>query len=235
MSLAFAFVRGPFLVARGRLVSAGCATVVLLAGLDHIRWLGGGSGAGKTTVARGLAERYGASIYSADATIRVHSAKLGPTAAPLLAAFRRMNMDERWVQRDPWEMYRTFPWFQGEGFDLVIEDLRSLPTNTITIAEGFRLLPRLVRPLLSRPSNALWLIPTPEFRRTVFAERDPSEQFWRRTTDPELALANLLRRDELFSETIATDATRNGLTCIPVTGGLTTEAMLAAVAGRFCL
>lgn len=86
-----------------------------MAGLDHIRWLGGGTGSGKTTVARQIAGQYGLSIYSADAAIRVHSYKLSATAAPRLECFRRMSMHERWVQREPGDMYRTFPWFHGEG------------------------------------------------------------------------------------------------------------------------
>jgi hypothetical protein len=206
-----------------------------MATLNHIRWLGGGSGAGKTTVAHQLAGHYGLSIYSADAATRVHSFKLSATAAPLLECFRRMSMDERWVQREPGDMYRTFPWFHGEGFDLLIEDLESLPTNTITLAEGFRLLPHLVAPLLPRPTDGVWLIPTPDFRRAVFAERDPSGAFWRRTTDPQLALANLLARDELFSNSIAADATCHGLVTIAVDGELTVEATVAAVAEQFAL
>ena len=108
----------------------------VVARLDHIRWVGGGTGAGKTTVVRRLAERSGLSIYGADETIRVHSSKLSATAAPLLDRFRRMSMDERWVLREPVEMYRTFPWFQGEGFELLIEDLESLPTGSITRRRG---------------------------------------------------------------------------------------------------
>jgi hypothetical protein len=83
---------------------------------------------------------------SSSAAIRVHSLKLSTAAAPLLERFRSMSMDERWVLREPVEMYRTFPWFQREGFKLLIEDLESLPTGSIIIVKGFRLLPYLVRP-----------------------------------------------------------------------------------------
>lgn len=120
---------------------------------DHVRWIGGGTGAGKSTLARRLAQRHGCSIYSTDATIGAHSDRLSAGAAPMLEAFRRMDLDQRWVLRHPTEKYRTFPWFHGEGFDLLIEDLRALPTNGITIVEGFRLLPRLVRPYLANPSS----------------------------------------------------------------------------------
>ncbi len=55
--------------------------------LEHVRWVGGGSGAGKTTVTRLLAGRVGARLYSTDATIGVHSDRLEPAEAPLLECF----------------------------------------------------------------------------------------------------------------------------------------------------
>ena len=206
-----------------------------MAELDHIRWVGGGSGAGKTTVARRIAEQSGLRIYSTAATIGVHASKLSEAAAPLTAGFRRMGMDERWVLREPREMYRTFPWFHGEGFELLIEDLHALPTDRITLVEGFRLLPHLVRPLLAAPAHAVWLIPTPGFRREVFAARDPSQAFWLRTTDPERALANLLVRDELFTDAIAAGAVRDGLTTVVVDGRQPIDPTVAAIADQFDL
>ena len=206
-----------------------------MAGLDHIRWIGGGSGAGKTTVARRLAEQFELPIYSTDATIGVHASKLSEAAAPLLASFQRMSMDERWVLHEPREMYRTFPWFHGEGFELLIEDLHALPTDRITLVEGFRLLPHLVRPLLAAPAHAVWLIPTPGLRRDVFAARDPSQAFWLRTTDPQRALANLLVRDELFTDAIAAGAVRERLTTIAVDGSQPVDRALAAIADQFNL
>jgi len=105
--------------------------------LGHVRWIGGGSGAGKTTLARRLAGRSGLRLYSTDATISAHSRRLSQAEAPLLATFRSMSVDERWLQQEPATMYRTFPWFHGEGFDLVIEDLRELPRDKIILVEGF--------------------------------------------------------------------------------------------------
>lgn len=206
-----------------------------MAALDHTRWLGGGTGAGKTTIARLLAERGGLSVYSTDAAISMHGSKLAPAEAPLLDRFRRMSMDERWVVREPDEMYRTFPWFHGEGFDLLVEDLRRLPHDHIVLVEGFRLLPDLVGPLLSDPDDAMWLLPTPSFRQSAFATRQGSDAFWLRTSDPKRALDNLLARDEIFTTELAVAAARNGLRTLGIDETRDADLTAAIVADQFGL
>ena len=58
-------------------------------------------------------------------------------------------------------MLETFHWFRGEGSGLIVEDLLRLDGEPGVIAEGFRLLPRLVKPLLAVPvtSAAVWSSP----------------------------------------------------------------------------
>ena len=69
--------------------------------LQHIRWIGGGSGAGKSTVSRQLAEKHGLRLYKCDEMQSSHSARSNPADHPLLHAFLAMTMDERWAQRTP--------------------------------------------------------------------------------------------------------------------------------------
>lgn len=204
-------------------------------GLAHVRWIGGGSGGGKTTLSRMLAERFACRLYSSDTTIREHSARLGPAEAPLLDAFLRSDADERWVQRDPVTMARTFHWFDGEGFDLIVEDLRRMPNDRIVLAEGFRLLPRLVQPHLSDRRHGAWLVPTPQFRREAFLRRRGPEAFWAATSDPERALANLLERDRMFTDALADQAAQAGLTLVPVDGTRTPDELAAELAMRLGL
>ena len=201
--------------------------------LDHVRWVGGGSGAGKTTVARSIAERFGLEFYSTDSTLSVHSERLGPTEAPLLKQFRQMSLDERWVQRDPTTMYATFPWFHGEGFELLVEDLHSMPTNRPLLVEGFRLIPHLVRPLVSDPKHAAWLVPTPEFRLATFSQRQGFDAFWERTSDPEQALSNLLERDRIFTDEIALDARQHQFKVIRVDSTQTVDDVVIELVSLF--
>ena len=140
-----------------------------------------------------------------------------------------MDMDERWVNRSPAVMLETFHGFQGEGFDLVLEDLRALPADPPVLAEGFSLLPRLVAPLLSGPRQAVWLLPTPEFRRAAFESRGSTWAIPTRTSDPQRALANLLARDQLFTEQLRAQARAARLQTVDVDGSLDVTESVARV------
>lgn len=126
----------------------------------HVRWIGGGSGAGKSTIARKLADEHGLRVYSSDATLGDHIRRSDAVHHPLIHAFLAMDMDERWVDRPPSVMLETFHGFQGEAFEFIVEDLLALPGDPPILAEGFRLLPRLVAPLRSQLDQAVWLLPT---------------------------------------------------------------------------
>lgn len=124
--------------------------------LRHVYWIGGGSGAGKSTVARRLAARYGCRLYLTDDVMPDHARRAAPEDCPYLAEFVAMDMDTRWLTRSPETMLETFHWYRGEGFDLIVEDLLRLPGDSPVIVEGFRLLPHLVKPLLTVPGQAVW-------------------------------------------------------------------------------
>jgi hypothetical protein len=185
--------------------------------LEHVRWIGGGSGAGKSTVGAHLAHNFGLQLYSSDDTIRSHGSDPGQDA-PLMAQFAALTMDERWLLRDAGTMLRTFPWFAGERFERLVSDLAALPILPTTLAEGFRLLPRLVFPLVATARHAVWLIPTIEFRESAFRGRDETAQFWLGTSDPPAALLRLQERDRLFTEAVLREADELGLKTIPIDG-----------------
>jgi hypothetical protein len=200
------------------------AEAALRARLRHVYWIGGGSGAGKSTIARRLADRYGWRLYATDDVMRDHARRTTPEGAPFLHKFIAMDMDERWVNRSPETMHETFHWFRGEGFGLIVEDLLRLPQETCVIVEGFRLLPRLVKPLLAVPRHAVWLIPTPEFRQAAIHGRaTPGEGFIWKTSDPERAGRNIAQRDRMFTKRLYEETARLDLRAIKVKTTMTED------------
>src|SRR5690348_1846343 len=108
-------------------MDAGVETAALRAQLRHVYWIGGGSGAGKSVIARRLAARHGLRLYATDDAMADHGKRIRREDSPFLSAFVAMDMDERWVNRSPEVMLETFHWFRGEGFDLIVDDLIRLP------------------------------------------------------------------------------------------------------------
>jgi hypothetical protein len=199
--------------------------------LQHVYWIGGGSAAGKSTIAHRIAAQHGLRVYATDDMMADHAGRSSPEDCPLLHKFIAMDMDERWVNRPPKTMLETFHWFRGEGFNLIIEDLLRLTSEPAVIpgviVEGFRILPHLVEPLLSVPNRAVWLLPTPNFRQAVLENRGGSAWgFLAKTTDPERALRNLLERDRMFTDILREETARLGLPTIEM-DTTTTEDVLA--------
>ena len=85
--------------------------------LRHVYWIAGGSGAGKSTIARHLAARHGLHHYATDDAMSDHASRSSSEDCPFLSRFMAMSMDGRWVNRSPRTMFETFHWFRGEGFD----------------------------------------------------------------------------------------------------------------------
>jgi hypothetical protein len=206
---------------------------VLRARLRHVCWIGGGSGAGKSVIARRLAARHGLRFYATDDVMSDHAGRSAPEDSPFLSRFAAMDMDERWLNRSPETMLETFHWFRGEAFNLLVDDLLRLPEEPRVIAEGFRLLPALVNPFLDVPGHAVWLLPTPDFRRAAFEARDSLWEIARKTSDPELALRNLLERDRMFTERLHGEAKHLGLHIIEVDTTMTEDDLAGRVAEVF--
>jgi len=153
-----------------------------------------------------------------------------------------LDMDERWMNRTPQNMLETFPWFRGEAFNFITEDLlrlrheAELISSEPCVVEGFRLLPHLVKPLLVDSSRAIWLLPTPEFRHAVLERRGGSAWgFLAKTSGPEKALRNLLERDRMFTDQLREETARLGLHTVDVDTTTTEDDLTQRVQSLFGL
>jgi 2-phosphoglycerate kinase len=204
--------------------------------LRHVYWIGGGSCAGKSTIARQIADAHGMHVYSTDDLMVDHARRVAREESPMLQVFMAMDMDERWVTRSPKAMLETFHWFRGEAFGLIVEDLLQFPSDRRMIVEGFRLLPQLVQPLLSSVDHGVWLLPTPEFRESVVERRGgPAAGFLAKTSDPKRALANLLERDRMFTEILREETTSLELPTIDVDSTMSEDHLVARITSTFRL
>jgi adenylate kinase family enzyme len=200
--------------------------------LRDVYWIGGAPGAGKSTVARGLVARYGLRLYDTDQTIGDHARRSTADQAPYLHRFMAMSMDERWVERTPEEMLETFHWFRGEGFELIVDDLRKMPDGPPVVAEGFRLLPRLVL-AAGDQHKAIWLLPTPEFYVEALESRGSTWEIPYRTSDPDRARRNLAERNRLFVERLGREAAESGVRTLRMDGTRSVAETIDLVAGQW--
>ncbi|HEY3869240.1 MAG TPA: hypothetical protein VGM10_12850 [Actinocrinis sp.] len=203
--------------------------------LRHVYWIGGGSGAGKTTIARRVAAEHGFDVYSTDDAMADHAGRISMEHAPYLSQFAAMDMDERWVTRTPQTMLETFHWFRGEGFGLIVEDLLRAAGGTGLVVEGFRLLPHLVEPLLTEGRQAVWLLPTPGFRRAAFDGRTGGWDVPRTVSDRNRARHNLFERDRMFTDRLRAEAAHLALPVIELDTAMREDETAAAVSRVFGL
>ncbi len=200
--------------------------------LGHVLWLGGGTGAGKTSIATALAEGEGLQPYYLDFhDARDHSERTHADRYPAMDAFRSMSMDERWVLRTPEEMARSVIASSRELMSMVIEDLLARPSDVPIIAEGPWLFPEYVASLLGYDEQGIWLTPTPQFRARALRARG-----WvtvEGTSDGDQARANRLARDGLLTDHVRRSAQALGLRTVEVDGTRSLAEMTALVAEHF--
>jgi hypothetical protein len=211
--------------------------------LARVLWIGGAPDAGKTSLARALAGRYGMHAYHYDRFDRLelpgHWARIDAARHPHMHAARARigDLDARWVHTTPEALLATWQRISAERFPMALDDLRALPPDAI-VAEGYGFLPELVAPLLWSPRQAVWLVPTEAFKRARYAEREArGEKGARRSrmSDPARARANHIGRDLLIGQLVLDQARTLGLAdnVFVVDGSEPLEATVTRVIAHF--
>ncbi|MEW9530146.1 hypothetical protein [Microbispora sp. NPDC049125] len=206
--------------------------------LAHVRWIAGGTGAGKSTIARALAERHDVILYGGDHAERGYVHRCTPQRQPYLWALLRMPLEDRWTGRTAEEIFQAMPSLHGETFGFIIEELLAMPADRPVLVDDFRTLPRDVAPLLKHREQAAFLLPTPEFRRqalgTRFADPARARANWG-NSDHADALAKRLARDQLWDEEVRRQALELDLPVLIVDGSRSVAEMADELAAMFHL
>jgi hypothetical protein len=206
--------------------------------LGHVRWLAGGTGSGKSTVAAGLARSFGIDTYSGDRAEHDWLVRCTPRRSPYFAAQRDQRPGDNWRNRSAEEAFDAMGGRHGETVEFLVDDLLVRPADRLVLVDYFGVLPRDLVPLLESPWQAAFLVPTPEFRSNALARRyaDPrrARANWG-DLDPGEVLNKRLRRDALWDAELTEQADEFGLPLITIDGSRPPEAIVDQLAEQFQL
>jgi len=201
--------------------------------LAHVFWIGGPSDSGKTTVANLLLRRRRWQWYPCDLHEYNHLvARADPVLHPTNYQAIDRALDETWLHPTPQQLFEHILASNDERFSLICDDLRLMPHKPPVLAEGPRLFPKLIAPVLTSPHQAVWLIPTAAFALASQERRNkPTMRF--ESSDPERLRENFLARERLLAEHIESEVARLGLPFIEVDGRRTAEEIADEVETHF--
>lgn len=202
--------------------------------LRNALWIGGGQWAGKSTVARLLAARYGLTAYHYD----YHDAR-AHNDRRIAARLRRgeppadPDPDQVWVDTTPEIMAATILEGFPTRFAWALDDLRALVSGNPIIAEGWGLRPNLVAPLIDTPRRMVVMVATEEFRQYQLRHLDRARILGARVSDPERAQRNRIARDHIIAEDAVRSARHRGIRVIEINGSQNTDAIAEILADHF--
>ncbi|MFF9869655.1 hypothetical protein ACF1G0_30395 [Streptomyces sp. NPDC013953] len=206
--------------------------------LAHVRWIAGGTGAGKSTLTRLLADRHDVAVYEGDRAEHAWLERCTPQHHPRLAGMRGLPPGAMWHDRTPDQVFRAMPSLHGEMVGFIVDDLLAMPEERVILVDYFGILPGHLAPLLRRPGQAVFLLPTPEFRENALASRyaDPARARanWG-NEDLADASAKRLARDALWDQEVRRQAPLHGLDTIVIDGTVPVPALADDMATRFGL
>lgn len=198
-------------------------------------WISGGQWAGKSTVARILARRYGLTAYHYD--YQANHAHYDRRLARLVREgqpARDPDPEEMWLAHSPAEMAAEVLEGFAMDFEWVLDDLRALIPGRPILAEGWGIRPEFVHDL-GGAERMLVMVPTDEFREYQLCTLDRARTFHAAVTDPDQAQRNRLERDRLVTADCVASARRLGIPVLEVDGSRSAEFVADIVAAQFGL
>lgn len=197
-------------------------------------WIGGGQWAGKSTVARILARRYGLTAYHYDYhDARGHDDRRIARRVRLGEPPYGPDPDDSWVNTTPEQMAAATLEGFPVRFEWALDDLRGLVSGRPVIAEGWGLRPLLVAPIIDSPRRMAVMVATEEFRQRQLRDLPRAATFSQQVSDPARGQRNRLARDRIVAEDAASSARRLGVRVIEVDGTYDANAIAGIVADHF--
>jgi hypothetical protein len=186
--------------------------------LEHVLWIGGASGAGKTTLATRLARRHGLRWYSADARTWEHRDTAVRAGHEGAIRWEAMSPEERHeiALADPQALVHLN--LDLERGPMIVDDLRALPVSPLVVADGSTVLPELVSQGHADRDRSVWLVPTLEVHRRFHEDN---------------GMAHLVDYRWHVVQEVERQADEHDVNVLRVDGSLGPDEVLAAVGALF--
>jgi 2-phosphoglycerate kinase len=197
-------------------------------------WIGGSPCAGKSSISEILANRFSLDVYHVDEAFETHLQRVDPVRQPALMKWRESSWDERWMQPIDDLVQNVVACYQ-EHFGLFYEDVLKVPSANDLLVEGTALLPRQLASVLPNRNQAIWLIPSADFQRAHYSERDWARDIAAQCNYPNVAFHNWMERDIRFAEWVEAEATALDFAILKVDGARTLQENAESVAAHFHL
>jgi 2-phosphoglycerate kinase len=197
-------------------------------------WLGGSPCAGKSSISMILGQRFGLDVYHVDEAFDLHLQRIDAAHQPALMKWRQSSWNQRWMQPSD-DLVQDVIACYREHFDLFYEDILKMPAENNLLVEGSALLPREVASVLPQREQAIWLIPSAEFQRAHYSEREWARDVAAQCINPDAAFHNWMERDVRFAEWVEAEAAALNLAILRVDGRRTLEENADSVGAHFQL
>lgn len=206
-----------------------------LGSIGRAFWIGGGQWAGKTTVARTIAERHRLVVYRHDfPAAHGHIDRAAAAEARAGKAITEFDPEWEFVQQAPEQMAAgVFAQFT-ERFDWALDDLRALDGPVPIVAEGWGLRPELVAGI-GCADRMVVMVATEEFRQHQLATLPRAGKLGNTVSDPERGHRNRVERDRLVAEDAVKSAVAQGIAVVEVDGSRDAGQIADVVAKHFGL
>lgn len=197
---------------------------------DYCLWIGGAPCSGKSSIAKQLAVRFGLGLYHCDDAYEDHLKRGVAAGLPISTQFATWNWEQIFL-RPVEDMVRDEVGFYLEEWRFILEDISQIKPPLIV--EGAAAMPELVATL--KPKHAVWIVPTEDFQRHHYAQREWAHQVVGSTPNPAQAFENWMQRDAQFARTVQRQAEALGFLVLVVDGKSSLEENLEWTAKRLRL
>lgn len=184
--------------------------------MSFIYIIGGGPGAGKSSVAQTISKRHGFDYLKSDALVGEHQQEAAERKYPVNNYINSLTDKDQQLEliklSGKQEQAR-----QEELFFILLKELRIRKFDRLVL-EGNCLFPDLVTKYFESDFRGVWLLPTLSFQKKIYPQRDWVPGLLKKSDNPDITLKNWLQRDHEYNNTVRRQVRRHGFPLLSIDG-----------------